>query len=84
MSDLKDFERVAQYIQASLNSFQNLTQEEKGEINAVIDEYRESGWPNPLKVMAMGFAFLNIAGEENFDEVIRNLRRFLLVSEPGT
>jgi hypothetical protein len=27
--------------------------------------------------MAMGFPFLNIAGEENFDEVLKNVLKFL-------
>ncbi len=77
MWDLKDFDNTAKYIEASLNSFQNLTTEEKGEIASVIDQYRKSTWPDRLKIMAMGFAFLNIAGEENFDEVIKNIRQFL-------
>lgn len=76
-SQLNDFDRVSQYIEASLNSFQNLTPEEKGEITEVIGEYRKSQWPAELKIMALGFAFLNIAGEENFDEVVRNIQAFL-------
>jgi ABC-type transport system involved in multi-copper enzyme maturation permease subunit len=76
-AELNDFEHVSNYIEASLNSFQNLTIDEKREITDVIEQYRKSVWPAELKIMALGFAFLNIAGEENFDEVVRNVRAFL-------
>jgi hypothetical protein len=74
---LTNFDTIAQYIEASLNSFQNLTGEEKTEVTAIIEQYRRLLWPAELKLMALGFAFLNIAGEENFDEVVRNVRVFL-------
>jgi ABC-type transport system involved in multi-copper enzyme maturation permease subunit len=77
MSDLTDFENTAKYIEASLNSFQNLTTDDKAQISSVIDQYRRSTWPDRLKIMAMGFAFLNVAGEENFDEVTKNIRDYL-------
>ena len=77
MSTLHDFVGTAQYIEASLNSFQNLTPEEKAEIRSVIEECRKLQWPNELKIIALGFAFLNIAGEENFDAVVANMRRLL-------
>ena len=37
MQGLNDFENTAKYFQASLNSFQNLTPQEKSDINSVID-----------------------------------------------
>jgi len=77
MRNLTDFDHTAQYIEASLNSFQNLTEDEKKKIISVIGEYRRSTFPEGLKIMALGFAFLNIAGEENFDEVMKNIRQFL-------
>jgi hypothetical protein len=61
-----------------LLSFQNLSEEEKREIAAVIDQYRQATtWAPSLRTMAVGFAFLTIAGEENFDQVIANLKAFL-------
>lgn len=85
MQDIADFEASASYLEASLLSFQNLSQEEKAEISRVIEQYRqETGWPEPLRVMAVGFAFLTIAGEENFDQVIGNLKAYLAaVTQPG-
>lgn len=78
MKDLKDFTNTANYMEASLQSFQNLTQEQKAEITNVISQYRTlSGWPDTLKILGLGFAFLNVAGEENFDQVLKNLTQFL-------
>jgi len=79
MAGVKDFDNAARYLEASLNSFQNLSKDEKAEITAVIDQYRSlTTWSEQLKIMALGFAFLNIAGEENFNEVItRNLKPYL-------
>jgi hypothetical protein len=79
---LTNFDTIAQYMEASLNSFQNLTAEEKSEITDVIEQHRTLLWPAELKIMALGFAFLNIAGEENFDEVVRNIRSFLEAMPP--
>lgn len=78
MKDITDFEAVANYLEASLLSFQNLSQEEKAEITKVIQQYRkEAAWPEALRTMAVGFAFLTIAGDENFDQVIGNLKSYL-------
>lgn len=78
MIGIHDFNSTASYIEASLSSFQNLSQEDKAQITGVIDQYRKvPNWPDTLKSMSLGFAFLNIAGEENFDQVIDNLKRFI-------
>ena len=78
MKDITDFDAVANYLEASLLSFQNLSQEDKKAITEVIQQYRkQTAWPGPLRTMAVGFAFLTIAGEENFDQVMANLKRYL-------
>lgn len=77
MSDITDFETAADYLSASLLSFQNLSEQEKAEIAAVIKEYTAAPWPTALKCAALGLAFLTIAGEENFDQVIGSLRTYL-------
>src|SRR5205807_4551691 len=75
--DLTSFENTARYIEASLLSFQNLTQDDKTDIAKLIQEYRSaSKWPDSLKILGLGFAFLNLAGDENFDSVISNLKEF--------
>lgn len=77
MGNLSDFENTTKYIRASLPSFQNLTEEDKREIEAVIKDYQDIDWPDSLKCLGLGFAYLNIAGEENFDQVVANLKKFL-------
>ena len=78
MVGLHDFTNVANYLEASLSSFQNLSQDDKTEIKSVIDQYRAlTGWPDTLKSLGLGFAFLNISGEENYDQVISNLQKFI-------
>ena len=78
LKDIANFEQAADYLTASLLSFQNLTQDEKRDIAAVIQQYRDqTSWPAALKTMAVGFAFLTIAGEENFDQVVDDLITYL-------
>jgi ABC-type transport system involved in multi-copper enzyme maturation permease subunit len=78
MHDLTDFSSTASYIEASLLSFQNLSQDDKAAIANVIQEYRDtSKWPDSLKVLGLGFAFLNLACDTNFDQVITNLKAYL-------
>jgi hypothetical protein len=78
MITLHDFVNVSSYFEASLSSFQNLSQDDKTEIKNVIDQYRAlTSWPDTLKCLGLGFAFLNISGEENYDQVMANLRKFI-------
>lgn len=78
MFNIHDFNNTANYIEASLPSFQNLSQEDKTQIKDVIDQYKKTAdWPDTLKSLGLGFAFLTIAGEENFDQVLINLRQFV-------
>lgn len=77
MRDITDFDTSADYLSASLLSFQNLSEQEKAEIATVIKDYTDAPWPVPLKCAALGLAFLTIAGEENFDQVIGSLKTYL-------
>lgn len=77
LADFDDFEFAARYIVSSLLSFQNLSQQEKMEIAEVIGQYRVgfADWPPIPKTMAAGYALLNIAGEENFTQVIDGMKK---------
>ncbi len=78
MFGINDFGNTANYIEASLLSFQNLSQDDKAQVTSVIDQYRSlTRWPDTLKSLGLGFAFLTIAGEDNFDHVIINLKRYV-------
>ena len=77
MFAIKDFPNVADYIGASLLSFQNLSAEDKKQIGSLINEYKTSSWPDSLKNIGLGFAFLTLAGEANFDIVVSNIKTYI-------
>lgn len=78
LNGVDDFDGTVAYFQMSLLSFQNLTQQEKADLVAVIDEYKEvERWSPALKTMAIGFAILTLAGEDNFDQFVRGLKTYL-------
>jgi hypothetical protein len=83
MRDIDDFNAVADFLLASLLGFQNLSLEEKQKIADVVKEYQaEQRWPGKLKTMGLGFMFLTIAGERNFDQVVRDLKEYLKTPTP--
>ena len=78
MIQINDFAKTADYLEASLLSFQNLSQDDKTQISSIINQYRTvTKWPDTLKSIGLGFAFLTIAGENNFDVVITNLKEYV-------
>ena len=83
MAGINDFARTADYMEASLLSFQNLSQDDKTQISSVINQYRTlTKWPDTLKGLGLGFAFLTIAGEANFDIVISNIKKYVNIQLP--
>jgi ABC-type transport system involved in multi-copper enzyme maturation permease subunit len=81
ISGLK-FVPVANYMEASLSAFQNLSQDDKTEIKSVIDQYRTlPDWPDTLKCLGLGFAFLTLAGDENYEQVIANLKSYIAAQD---
>ncbi len=69
---------VPDFLAASLAAYQNLSKEEKAELNKVIDEFAKKQDLDPqLKLMAMAFGFLNISGEDNYGDLMADLRAFL-------
>jgi len=78
-TDQTSFLFALSFLLASLQSFQNLTEEEKESYAELLAGYRDlEEWPPKLRMFAAGFALLNLVGEENFDQVIDELRRDLL------
>jgi plasmid maintenance system killer protein len=85
MFAIHDFARAADYMEASLLSFQNLSPDDKKQISTTIDQYRTTTkWPDTLKGLGLGFAFLSIAGEDNFDVVVANLRQYVASQASAT
>jgi hypothetical protein len=82
MFDIKDFVRAADYVEASLNSFQNLSEDDKRAISEGIKDLKtRTTWPESLKSLALGFIFLTIAGDENFDLVVSNIKKYVLSTQ---
>jgi|SRR5579859_425427 len=76
------FVPVANYMEASLSAFQNLSQDDKTEIKSVIDQYRVlPDWPDALKCLGLGFAFLTLAGDENYQQVVENLTTYIAAQD---
>lgn len=84
LSGVDDFDGTAAYFEMSLLSFQNLSQQEKAELVGIIKEYREAeNWSPELRTMAVGFAVLTIAGEDNFARFVSGLKTHLGIERPS-
>lgn len=68
--DEKTLEFALDYLQTSLQSYQNLSEAEKASFGKVLEGYRTARLPPLLRMLAVGFALVNISGEENFDQVM--------------
>ena len=64
------FRKVADYLLASLLAFQNLDEERKKQLKDVFSEYDKQTVPDDIKYLAMGFVFLTLVGENQFQEVL--------------
>ncbi len=86
MGSESDFDNPNSFVSISLASFQNLSTEEKQQIVAKSEELREKlkGKPSLFKAMVLGFVVLDIAGEENFRDIMQDLEEYLLSIVPST
>jgi hypothetical protein len=67
-----------------MSSFQNLSEAEKEQIVGTSDKLKKdlaSAAP-VFKAMTIGFALLNIAGEENFSDLVDDLVAYLKKRQP--
>jgi hypothetical protein len=64
------------FLQISLAAFQNLSTEEKVEFAQIIEDMKSAPYPAPLKLRAISYGLLGIAGERNFKEVMQGLRDY--------
>ena len=71
---------VPNFFQGSLQAYQNLSAPEKSTLASVIKEVDASTNLKPqLKMMTLGFGFLNISGEENYRRLMIDLKVFLRI-----
>jgi hypothetical protein len=66
-------EEAGKYLLASLVSFQNLSEPEKKEFAAMI-KANEKGDSENIQLATMGYLFLTVVGEENFDSVLEKAK----------
>jgi hypothetical protein len=71
------------FLQISLAAFQNLSTEEKAEFAQIIEDMKSAPYPPSLKLRAISYGLLGIAGERSFKEVMRGLRVYAPSEEPG-
>jgi hypothetical protein len=85
MGSESDFDNPNSFVSISLASFQNLTTEEKQQIVSKSEELREKlkGKPSLFKAMVLGFVVLDIAGEENFRDIMQDLEDYLRSIAPA-
>ena len=66
----KNFRQVADYLLTSLLAFQNLDEERKKQLQDVFSQYDQQQVPDDIKYLAMGFVFLTLVGENQFEGVL--------------
>jgi hypothetical protein len=60
----------------SLAAFQNLESEDKAKIAKIIDDMKSAPFSPDLKLRAIAYGLLNVAGERNFLRVMEGLRAY--------
>jgi hypothetical protein len=65
------------FFRTSIASYQNLSDAEKGELDSLVKEVLANNELGPrLKLMAIGFGFLNIYGEKNYKALMDQLKKY--------
>jgi hypothetical protein len=72
---LGSIDDASEYLKAALNSFQNISDSDKKEVNAQIEQNKSANVRDPyIKLTTLGYIFLTIAGEENYYQVLREAK----------
>jgi amino acid permease len=74
---------TSEFFQISLGSFQNLSDEEKLEYKEKAEKLAQLQLSEPLKIMALGFLFLDLSGEANLRDVCAILDQRLANDPPA-
>jgi hypothetical protein len=68
---------AAGFFRTSIASYQNLSDAEKAELDTLIKQVLDNKELGPrLKLMAIGFAFLNVYGEKNYKALMDQLKKY--------
>lgn len=69
---LGSIDDASEYLLASLISFQNISEADKKELNDQVQQNKAAKVRDPyIRLTTLGYIFLTIAGEENFDQVLK-------------
>ena len=63
------------YLFASLLALQNLEEEMKLNLKSTWESYERENLPDDVKFLALGFLFLSIVGESNFEAILDDATR---------
>lgn len=73
IKELGDFPTAWRYLLASLLAFQNLDETRRKTLSDTFNDYQaQTGVPEDIKRLGLGFIFLTLVGESNFSAVIDN------------
>ena len=70
LRDLGEFEEAWTYLGASMLAFQNLDDAQRKALNETYNDYKARQQPDDIKRLGVGFIFLTLVGETNFDKVL--------------
>jgi hypothetical protein len=72
---LGSIDDASEYLLASLNSFQNLSEADKKEVNEEVQRIKTANVRDPyIRLTNLGYIFLTVAGEENFDQILKGAK----------
>jgi hypothetical protein len=64
------------FLQISLQAFQNLSADDKARVTAAIDKVAKSAFPPELQLQTICYVVLGVTGERNFNTMMDNLRTY--------
>jgi hypothetical protein len=77
LKNLGSIDDASEYLLGSIVSFQNISEAERKEVNALIEQNKAN--PNihdvNIKFTSLGYIFLTLVGEENFAQVLREAKK---------
>jgi hypothetical protein len=81
VAGIRDSVQAIAFLQSSIASFQNLSQEERELLNNRVEQIsKDSALDERLKLMRLGFIFLDITGEDNYIEFMKRLDLYIAES----
>jgi hypothetical protein len=74
--NVKDPDTATPFLSVFLNAFQNLSNAEKQAITQTSEQLKKTDLPKDLKLMAICFSYLNVIGEKNFYDIMKQLGKY--------